>query len=81
MKAVWTPPSWQLLTGTVHAQVRSEGRTCEVMKGSKRHQGKSGGAKWRRKGPKGLFDGFIKVFFVSCKSDTSEPHANTLIQT
>lgn len=60
MKAVWTPPSWQLLT-----QVRSEGRTCEVMKGSKQHQGMSGGAKWRRKGPKGLFDGFIKVCFVS----------------
>lgn len=50
MKAAWsgfplmTFPSWQLPSATVQAEVRSEGRTCEVMKGGKWHQGDE----WRR---------------------------------
>lgn len=64
VSALMTFPSWPRPPGTVQAEVRSEGRTCEVMKGSKWHQGTSGGAKWRRKrqkrGKKEPFDGFIK---------------------
>lgn len=69
VSALMTFPSWPWPPGTGGAEVRSEGRTCEVMKGSKWHQGMRAGAKWRRKRQKGgkkrRLMVLLKVGFVS----------------